>query len=363
MTGNERIQLSKIIALTIAVLTLCGAAVWAQQEKISPVSDYQYKRDYAQVENIMKEQDLTKRASMLMDFVKARPISRSLDYVAQSYVACLKPLMDAKDWAKVASSEEAFIALMPTEKSVAAAQVPEPGAGEFIKNQLKNAHKVMHQNLIAAYFQGNNMAKAAELAEKGYAENPTDPAALDLLMTIYKKAFPEKANALTEKLAGDQPIDKSFGTTMQLADQYWMQKNVDKAVEYAKKVMDAYGDKLPPGVQESDWNPVRARAYGYMATAAYTKKDYSHASDLYGKMSKFAPKEDAPYYYIGMCKWQNKDQEGAIPYFAKAVVLGKNFSQKARGYLEQLYKSVHQKDSLDGLDEVLAKAKADLGIS
>ncbi len=362
MTGSDRTQLSKVIAFTVAALLLWGMVVSAQ-EKISPVSDYQYKRDYAQVETIIKEPDLTKRAGLLLDFVKQRPISRSLDYVAQNYVACLKPLMDAKDWAKVASSEEGFVALMPTEKSVAAAQVPEPGAGEFIKNQLKNAQKFMHQNLIAAYFQGNNMAKAAELAEKGYAENPADPAALDLLMTIYKKAFPEKAAALTEKLAGDQPIEKSFGTTMQLADQYWAAKNVDRAVEYAKKVMDAYGDKLPPGVQETDWNPVRARAYGYMATVAYTKKDYAGAIVLYDKISKVVPKEDGPYYYIGMCKWQNKDQEGAIPYFAKATVLGKNFSQKAKGYLEQLYKSVNQKDSLDGLDQVLAKAKADLGIS
>jgi hypothetical protein len=100
-----------------------------------------------------------------------------------------------------------------------------------------------------------------------------------------------------------------------------------------------------------------------MATAAYTKKDYAGAIVFYDKISKFMPKEDAPYYYVGMCKWQNKDQEGAIPYFAKATVLGKNFSQKAKGYLEQLYKSVNQKDSLDGLDQVLAKAKADLGIS
>ena len=362
MTGSDRIQFSRIIVLTAAVFVLCGTIVYAQQEKISPVSDYQYKRDYAQVETIMKEGDLTKRAGLLIAFVKEHPISRSLDYVAQNYLACLKPLMDAKDWAKVIASEQAFIALVPTEKSVAAAQVPEPGAGEFIKNQLKNTNKVMQQALLASYFQSNNMAKAAEIAEKAYAENPADQQMLAVLMEIYKKAFPEKATALTEKLAGDTPIEKSFGTVMQLADSFAAQKNLDKAVEYASKVMQAFGDKVPPGVQEADWNPVRARAYGYMAAGAYAKKDFSQATDLYEKVSKFAPKSDAPYYFIGMCKWNAKDQEGAIPYFAKAFVLGKDYSKRAQGYLEELYKARHN-DSLDGLDQVVAKAKADLGIS
>lgn len=362
MTGSDRIQSSRIIALTIAVLVLCGAAVSAQQEKISPVSDYQYKRDYAQVETIMKEADLTKRASLLMAFVKEHPISRSLDYVAQSYVNCLKPLMDAKDWAKVVSSEEAFMALVPTEKSVAAAQVPEPGAGEFTKNQLKNANKAMHNALIAAYFQSNNMAKAAEVAEKAYTADPADKQMLAVLLEIYKRSNPDKYTALTEKLAADMPIEQSFGTVMQLADTYAAKGNLDKAVEYSSKVMQVFGDKVPQGVKEADWNDVRARAYEYMAASAYAKKDYPQAIELYEKVSKFAPKKDTPYYYIGMSKWNTKDPEGAIEYFARAVVLGKENAKRAQGYLEQLYKARHN-DSLDGLDQVLAKAKAALGIS
>jgi len=351
----------RTVVWTAVIALLVGVAGYAQ-DKISPVSDYQYKRDYAQYENIKKETDLQKKADALVAFMKEHPISRMLGYIQADYLATLKPLMDAKDWAKVAAAEEAFEKLMPTEKSVAAAQVPEPGAGEFIKNVLKPAQKTMQQSLMAAYFQGNNMAKAAEIAEKGYAENPADPQALAILMEIYKKAFPEKAVALTEKLANDTPIEKSYGTVMQLADSYWAQKNVDKAVEYANKIVQAFGEKVPPGVQEAEWNPVRARAYGYIATSIYAKKEYPQAIEVYEKISKIDPKLDSPYYYIGMCKWQTKDQEGAIPYFAKAVVLGKDFAKRAQGYLEQLYKARHN-DSLDGLDQVIAKAKADLGIS
>jgi len=98
--------------------------------------------------------------------MKERPISRMLPYVLADYLETLKPLMAANNWARVAAMEEAFRALMPTEKSVAAAQVPEPGAGEFIKNQLRPAHKLIEQSLLAAYFQSNNMAKAAEFANR-----------------------------------------------------------------------------------------------------------------------------------------------------------------------------------------------------
>jgi hypothetical protein len=62
-----------------------------------------------------------------------------------------------------------------------------------------------------------------------------------------------------------------------------------------------------------------------------------------------------------MCKWQNKDPEGAIEAFAKAVVLNKDLGKKAQTYLEDLYKARHG-GSLDGLDQVLAKAKAGLGL-
>ena len=153
----------RTVVWTAVIALLVGVAGYAQ-DKISPVSDYQYKRDYAQYENIKKETDLQKKADALVAFMKEHPISRMLGYIQADYLATLKPLMDAKDWAKVAAAEEAFEKLMPTEKSVAAAQVPEPGAGEFIKNVLKPAQKTMQQSLMAAYFQGNNMAKAAEIA-------------------------------------------------------------------------------------------------------------------------------------------------------------------------------------------------------
>ena len=48
---------------TIGLLLAPAVSALFAQEKISPVSDYQYKRDYAQYENIKKEADPQKRAA------------------------------------------------------------------------------------------------------------------------------------------------------------------------------------------------------------------------------------------------------------------------------------------------------------
>jgi tetratricopeptide (TPR) repeat protein len=127
--------------------------------------------------------------------------------------------------------------------------------------------------------------------------------------------------------------------------------------------MAVYGEKTPPNVKEENWNQTRAYAYGLMASAIYQKKekDYPQAQQLYEKVVKFNPKRDDAHYYIAMCKWQNKDPEGAIESFAKAIVLKGATAANAQKYVEQLYKPRHN-NTMDGFDQVLQKAKTDLGL-
>jgi tetratricopeptide (TPR) repeat protein len=182
---------------------------------------------------------------------------------------------------------------------------------------------------------------------------------------VYQKANQaDKLIALFDKLVAEKPIEQSFGYAIQLADIHAQKGNLPKAAEYADKVLKAFGDKVPAGVQEPAWNGERAKLYSYVAACAYQQKDYPKTIELYGQMSKLAPKSETPYYYIGMSQWQQKEPEAAIESFAKAVVLGKDsaLAKRAQGYLEQLYKARHN-DTLDGVDEVYAKAKAALGIS
>jgi tetratricopeptide (TPR) repeat protein len=348
--------------VTLFVLAVGVIQAFGWQEKISPVSDYQYKRDYAQFETIKKEADAQKRADLLLSFMKQHPISRMLTYVAAEYLECAKPHFQGKDWAKAISMTEALQALLPTEKMVRDAGVPEPGAGEFLKNVLPQAHRTVESALLGAYYQSNNMQKAAGLAEKMYAATPDRSLAAALADIYLKLNNAEKFAGYAEKLVAELPIEQSYTMVLQLAGVYQQKNDLGKASGYAAKVMEAFGDKVPQGVQESAWNTSRAYCYGLMGLNAYANKDYAKTIENYERVVKLAPKAEDAWYYMGMSKWRNQDPEGAILCFAKTVVLGKNLAKKAQEYLEQLYKARHN-DTLDGLDGVLANAKSELGLS
>jgi tetratricopeptide (TPR) repeat protein len=361
MTGNARKQSVRIIGFSMALLALCGVCAFAVQEKISPLSDYQYKRDFAQYESIKKEADVQKRADLLLAFVKDHPISRILLYAATDYMACVKPHLDKKEWAKAISMEEALMALVPTEQTVHAANIP-AGVDVFLKEQLAPTQKLLLQSLTAAYYESNNFPKAAETAEKVYTMFQ-DKSMLLVLADVYLKLQNvDKYLAYGQKIMAEFPIEQSYRTAIQMAQVYIQKQDVNSAIGLFSKVMDAYGDKVPPGTQEAQWNATRAVAYAVIASDPYSKKDYPKAMGLYEKVVKFNPKQPDAYYFLGMCKWQAKDQAGAIDDFAKAVVLKGNYANRAQQYLEQLYKAEHN-GSTDGLDQVLAKAKADVGVN
>jgi tetratricopeptide (TPR) repeat protein len=363
MTGNALKQILRLIGLTTAILVLCAANTFAQQEKISPLSDYQYKRDYARYESIKKETDPQKKADLLLAFIKERPISRILLYAATDYMECVKPYLDKKDYAKAISMDEALLALIPSEKTVESAGIP-IGVEEFLKGQLMPTRILIQKSLLTAYYQSGNLPKTAETAEKLYSLEP-DKALLPLLAQVYLKMNnTDKFLAYGEKILANTPIEQpqGYGTALQMAQVYIQRQELNKAIDLFTKVMNVYGDKVPPGVQESAWNTTRAVSYGVMASGAYADKNYEKAQGLYERVLKFDPKRDDAYYFIGMSKWQNKDQEGAIDSFAKCVILNKSYAKKAQQYLEELYKAQHN-DTLDGLDQVLAKAKSELGIN
>jgi tetratricopeptide (TPR) repeat protein len=361
MIGNAQNQNSGIIAFAIAILFLSGIYAFAVQGQISPLSDYQYKRDFAQYETIKKEPDVQKRADLLLAFIKEHPISRILLYATTDYMECVKPQIQQKDWAKAISMEEAIMALIPTEDSVKAANIP-VGTEAFLKEQLTPTRKELLQSLTGLYYQSGNFPKAAENAEKAYALSQ-DKSMLQLLAVVYLKLQNfDKYLSYAQKVISEFPMDQSYSTAIQMAQVYIQKQDLNSAIDLLSKVMDVYGDKVPPGVQEAQWNATRAFAYGVIATGVYTKKDYPKAMELYDKVAKFDPKRDDAYYFIGMCKWQSKDQEGAIDSFAKAVVLNKTYAARAQQYLQDLYKAQHP-DATGGLDQVLAKAKTELGIN
>ncbi len=361
MDGNTQKQIFRLSGLIVTILLLCGInSPAAQDEKPSPLSDYQYtKFDYPRYEKTLKEANLQTRADYWIFFIRERAISRLIYPVITDYLACIKPTIE-KDPAKAATMIEEVMAFLPTEEAVKAANIP-AGVEDYFKTQLTPSRNVLIEALYASYIQSKNYPKAAEVLEKIYAQNP-DKKLLFPLADIYKQFNAEKYTAYAQKILAEIPIEESFGVALDMAQSNLQKNDIKAATELLQKIMDVYGDKVPPNVQEPAWNATRAYAYNVIASGVYTSKDYPKAIELYEKVAKFDPKKEDAYYFIGMSKWRTKEHAGAIDAFAKCVVVnGPTYSAKAKQYMEDLYKPQHN-GTLDGIDQVMEKAKADLGI-
>ncbi len=329
----ERMALGFVFGSLILALAPPAAA---QQEKIPPRSDYQYRKDYAEVEKILQEANPQKKEELLMAFTKAFPESRMLPAIA---IHIITPYIQAGNWQKVVVVLENFMGKVHEEE----------------KPQLQ-------PYLMSGYYQTKNTAKAAAVGESIYAQSKDKVLASQLTTLFLELKNFDKYLVYGETVCNEFPIQQSYPVALQMAQIYLQKQNVGKGLEYLDRVMAAYGDAVPQGVKEADWNPTRAFAFGVKGADAYAKKDYAKTIEHYSRVTKFVPKTADAWYYIGMSMWRENNQEGAIPVFAKAAVLKQPISEKAREYLEQLYKA-RNNDSLEGLDEVLNKAKAELGIS
>ncbi len=313
-----------------------------QKVEIPPDSDYMYRKDAATIDDIKaKETDPQKRADALVAWVKSNPrATRAIAYAAADYSEVVAGILKSGDTQRALTMIQTFQAAAPADTSLVSLQ-------------------------LRAYYDAKNFPKAAEIGEKLYGAKPSLEMATTLYQIYAQMNNLDKVVQYGEKLLAEVSIDKSYGIAVQLANIYLQRKNNDKALGLFAKLMDAYGDKVPAGYKEADWNAVRAGAFSLMAADGYTKKDYPKAIDLYNKVITFAPKTDetacTAWYYIGMAKWQGKDQKGAMEPFAYAYVMGKSLSTKAKDNLDNLWKAEHN-NSLDGEDAVVAKAKSDLGI-
>jgi tetratricopeptide (TPR) repeat protein len=334
MERSRRIQ---ALLLAILVGTATTALTAAVQEKPSPTSEYQYRKDYAQVDGIIKEADLDKRAEALFGFVKEHPQSRMIPYVW----GYLQQIMAEKEKAgaadKVLALHEQWLALRPDDTGA-------------------------QKSLMAANYRAKKFDKAAELAEKLYAASK-DKALLGDLLALYQQLQnAEKWAATANLILQEYPIEQSYGTALQLAKIHAHKSDLPKACEYANKVLAAFGDKVPPGLQEPAWNATRIELFGYLGANEYAKKDYAKATESFEKIVQIDKQNDAAHYQIAMCKWRSQDLDNAMAAFARAAVLNKTTSKKAQEYLEQIYKPRHN-NTLDGMDQLLAKAKSEVGVS
>jgi tetratricopeptide (TPR) repeat protein len=351
------------------ILLLFGASGYAQ-DRISLLSDFMYTRQHLPAyEEIKKETDPQKLAALLIEFLRERPINRLIPFIIQDYQIAIVGQLENQAWDRAIAMAEEMLSVLPTDQAIDRAveegdiTIVESNVDD-LKRQLQVARLAMRQVFLNAYFLSGNWAKAAEIQEQFYADAPSIQGAM-LLADIYWRMqnfdkYLENARKIMAEFPLTQP--QGFDAAYQSLQVHIQNNDIPAATELLRKLMDVYGDKIPDGLTAEQWNPLRIMAFSIFAQELFTARDFPKALELFERVLQIDPRNGDAYYFIGMCKWNIEGQDSAIEPFARSVVLnGAATAANARQRLEQIHKA-NNEDSLDGLDEVLAKAKADLGI-
>ncbi len=304
-------------------------------EGVAPESDWAYGKHLEQLEEIMKVSDLAAREQQLETFMKKlHPKSKILQYYESFFSRTVA------DYEKAGQTQEANAL---TNKML----------GLF-----PDSIALLSQTLRAAV-QKQDYAKAIEMGERLQAIKPDKPTTVLLAQSYIATNNGPKAAEYSQKALDAMGSKEGFYFAYWLAAYHSGQRNVDKAVQYYDMLLKAYPQGTPAGWQAAQWDSVKGTAYTTLARAAYEKQNFATAIQNYTESLRYSPKSDLTYLSIGLSYWKLQQLEAAMDAFAKAAVLGKDQAAKAQEYLEQLYKPLNG-DSLDGLDGVLAKARAAL---
>ena len=306
-------------------------------EGVPPESDWAYSKHLEQIQEIMKTSDPAQREGQLESFrTKLHPKSKILPYF-ESFFS-----QTAEDY-RAAGDNTAADALVGKMMQLF------PDSPALIAKELQGATQRQDHPSIIRY------------GEKLYAANPDSQIGRILAESYIATNNAAKAvqySATTLQALG--PQDGVFFAYW-LAGYYAGQNDTDQALQYYNVVLGAFPNSAPPGWTADQWNSVKATAFTVRGRDAYVKKDYPTAIANYTEVLKFQPQNDFIHVYIGLSFWRLQRLEDAQSALAKAVVLGKDYADQARDYLEQIYGPLNG-NTLDGIDEVLSQARADLDL-
>lgn len=160
-----------------------------------------------------------------------------------------------------------------------------------------------------------------------------------------------------------------------LATAYVDRNELDKSEELAERALQLIAVfQKPAQMPEEEWTTTKKALMGgnfstlgmihlRRAQAAQNPAEKKSGAEKAVAPLKKAlenqPKDDYSYYYLGFAYVLLNDYSNAESSLAKAVALNGVASPNARKLLEDLYKTQH-KNSLEGLDKVIAKAKSEL---
>ena len=169
-------------------------------------------------------------------------------------------------------------------------------------------------------------------------------------------------------------IPDNLALLSQLSNAYAERNMPDRAEELANRAIDlANTGEKPPQVTPEQWEngklialaanysvlgSVQLRRAQSHSDAAQRKAEAEKAIAPFKKALEIQPLDDISLWRIGFSYALLNDYDNAELNLAKAVAINGVASSFARENLEQVYKG--EKGSLDGLDKIIEKAKAEL---
>jgi tetratricopeptide (TPR) repeat protein len=237
----------------------------------------------------------------------------------------------------------------------------------------------LHQVATSLYQQLNNREKMIEHGEKTLLAFPSNPAILSLLglaytsggepdkaidraskaiATIEKLTPPANADQARWKNERDQFLAMNYAS---MGSSYLTKYELErKAQKESKPTPQAQGESVAPlkDVSEKKENEPQAKGASNQTPGAGAA-DLAKAAEYLSKAVELTPQYDYAQFQLGVVSAYQNQSGKAMDAFAKTVALEGNFKDIARKNLEAIYKVTH-KDSLDGLDQVVSKAKEEL---
>jgi tetratricopeptide (TPR) repeat protein len=178
-----------------------------------------------------------------------------------------------------------------------------------------------------------------------------------------------------EKFLQAKPDDYAIMT--ELGRAYGERGGIDRAEEMAEQAVDLISAaEKPPQVTAEQWEQGKkmllATNFSTLGNVhirrAQANQDPQGRKALaeralapFKKALEILPRDDISHWRIGLAYIFLNDYANAESHLAKAATINGVASDFARRDLEEIYKKEH-KDSLEGLDKVLAKAKSDLAL-
>jgi tetratricopeptide (TPR) repeat protein len=309
-----------------------GSAELPQQKAAAEEEETPYDEvEFGAYENAVKEPNLEKRGTMLLDFIQKYPKSALMSYIKGGYENLLRECSQAKQYALLEPHAEKWLKIYPNDINTLA----------YIAE--------------AAQKLGNDQ-KYVQRLEEIYTLSPQGNYAVEILQTYRRIKIPAKINEWTDKVFKMPEYEADFGLRFDYVQKSMEAKNSAKAAEYAHLTLKSADlVKEPSREVQEQLRKVRYACHLVIGTNLYDEGKFAESIKSLQQALRIE-KDGEPYYYIGMCQWKQDQIEEATLSFARAELQGGSIAPQAKEKVEQLYKALHN-GNLTGIDKVYRKAK------